>query len=104
MGIYLLHVKTSPKKASGFILKREKNYVGKITLYSPGKFADLVTPYFNIKNITGFGFLIPPDGLSGLQMHFGRIFRKIEGLDIFLSSRNPFRNFCDHYIIEMQLK
>lgn len=97
-------LKLHPKKAFGFIQKREKNYASQITLYSPSKCAAFFTPYFNIKSITGFGFIIPPDGLTGLQRLFGGIFKKLESLDTFLASKPPFRNLCDHYIIEMQLK
>jgi len=95
-------LKLNPKKAIGFIRKREKNYTSLVTLYSPAKFTGFFAPYFNIKKITGFGFIIPPDGLIGLQKHF--IFKRAEKPDIFLASGFPFRNFCDHYIIEMQLK
>lgn len=99
--IYYL-IKLKPFTAFEFLRKREKNYVNGMKLYSPGKFKKYFTQYFQVKSIMGFGLLIPPDGLIGLQKKFYRLFKKIEKLDILLASIYPFRNFCDHFIIEME--
>lgn len=95
-------LKFHPFKAFNNLREREKNYINKMTLYTPGKFANFFKKDFKIKSITGFGFLIPPDGLTGIQMKFRWLFEKLEKFDVFISSIFPFRNFCDHYIVELE--
>jgi ubiquinone/menaquinone biosynthesis C-methylase UbiE len=95
-------IKLKPIIAFNNLIKRNRNYAVEMTLYSPSEIKKIFSKYFIIKKITGFGFLIPPDGFRGLQHKFHWIFTKIEKLDIFLASIFPLRNFCDHYIIEME--
>jgi hypothetical protein len=95
-------MKFRPLKAIEQLKSREKNLVSKLNLFTPGKILKYLGANFRVIKTTCFGFIIPPDGFKGLQKRFGKIFRKMEKADIFIASLYPFRNFCDHYIIEIE--
>jgi ubiquinone/menaquinone biosynthesis C-methylase UbiE len=97
-------VKLKPVTAFKRLASREKDYKTKMHLYFPRKVKKIFSKYFRIKNITGFGFLFPPDGLSTFHKKHEKFFGKIQSIENFLCSEYPFYNFCDHYLIEMERK
>ena len=100
---FLLHLRTS----RAFARWRGKALVPvggsqiPCNFYQPSEIASIFSVYFSIDRIEALGLFLPPPYLDGHYRRRRKFYRRLEGLDRFLSRQAIFNTMGDHFIIEM---